>query len=116
MPENLRDIATHCLPFMVAATQGKPTMNATRMLEAVVIALVTAVLGVAVSWFILIPEIKTEFKYLQRDLGVLSGQMAKIDNEVDTLRTDLAVEKARRETKRALPLSLQPYSGNASTR
>lgn len=91
-------------------------MNSTRMVEAVVIALVTAVLGVAVSWFVLIPEIKTEFKYIQRDLGALSIQMEKIDNEVDTLRIDLAAEKARRETKRVPPLSLQPYSGNASTR
>ena len=92
MPDNIKHLFEHALPFMVAAHHGEgPKLNTMRMLEAVIIA---AVLG-GLGWMFLIPELKLEFGYMKRDIGRLSTKVDAIQIDVNQLKVDAAVEKAR---------------------
>jgi hypothetical protein len=92
MPENLKTMIEHALPFMVAASNGQgPQLNIPRILEAVIIA---AVLG-AGAWMLLIPELKTEFSYMKRDIQNVSDKVEHIQRDVNKLKIDVAVDKAR---------------------
>lgn len=92
MPENIRHLFEQGLPFIVAANQGQgPQLNIPRILEAVIIA---AVLGLG-AWAFLIPELKLQFEYMQRDVHKISEQVETIQKDVNQLKLDAAVEKAR---------------------
>lgn len=92
MPDNLRQIVEHCAPFVVAAHQGQgPQLNIPRILEAVLIA---AIVG-AGTWFMTIPELKTEFKYIKADIQEVSAEVKAVQSDVNKLKTDVAVERAR---------------------
>lgn len=92
MPDNIKIIADHALPFMVAAANaGAAKVNAQRIIEAVIIA---GLVG-AITWVLTIPKLQTEFQYIQRDIKAVSVKVDAIDAEVDELRIAAAIEKAR---------------------
>lgn len=94
MPDNLKELFNHSLPFMVAAGQGPEKVNLTRMLEAVIIA---AIVG-AGAWFMLIPELKAQFKYQAETLSEVKADIKHIDSGLDKMETrvdELSVEVAK---------------------
>lgn len=94
MPDNFKELLQHGMPFMVAAGSGADKVNLTRMLEAVIIA---GVIG-AGAWLLLLPELKTEFKYISRDVQELKTQVGGLSAEIDHVekRVDaLSVEVVR---------------------
>lgn len=68
-------------------------MNTARIIEAVLIA---GLIG-AGTWFLMIPEIKTEFRYMRNDLQKVEKKMQTIEKDVNQLKIDSAVQKARNE-------------------
>lgn len=79
---------------MVAAANGKgPELNIPRMLEAVIIA---AVIG-AGAWFMLIPELKLEFKHMQNEIHEINDKFDTLQRDVTQLKIDAAVERSRHE-------------------
>lgn len=90
MPDNIKELLQHGMPFMVAASGGGEKLNITRVLEAVIIAVIVG----AGAWFMLIPEMKTEFKYITRDVQSLKHEVKELDDKV----TDLKIEIRTRVT------------------
>lgn len=107
MPDSIKEVA-HALPFMLPAAgalnlEGGQTVNKTRVLEAVIIAALVGLLSVGGAWFLLIPELKTEFKYIARDVsGLQSGQESirlefkTLDNKVDSIQLETVRDRFTR--------------------
>lgn len=104
MPDNIKQLLNsgiHLgLPFMIAkAQEGSEKVNITRMVEALLIALVVG----GGSWFMLIPEIKAQFKYLSQDVQELKDDIKGVNTElnhiekrVDTLSVDVVRDRFTR--------------------
>lgn len=94
MPDNLKEVA-HALPFMLPAAaagvmEGDHVVNKTRVLEAIIIAAILGVLSVASLWFLLIPELKTEFRHLSVDVQELRTDQTGVRAELKQLQIDVA--------------------------
>ena len=100
MPDNLKDIA-QALPFMLPAAgalsmEGGQVINKTRVVEAVIIAAFVGLLSIGGAWFLLIPELKTEFKYIARDMQALSSDMNHVEKRVDALSIEVVRDRFTR--------------------
>ena len=95
------DTMFHALPFMLpaasaVATEGGQVVNRTRVFEAVIIALVIGVMSVAGAWFLLIPELKTEFRFIARDVQELRTTSKGVRAELKQLQIDVASNRFTR--------------------
>ena len=93
MPETIRAVFEHGFPFIAAAHGGGPQLNITRILEAVIIAAVLAFGG----YMLLIPEIKTQFGYMQRDMNKISSKVDAIEKDLNQIKVEIAVERAKND-------------------
>lgn len=93
MPDNIKELLQHSMPFMVAAAQtGDNKVNVTRILEAVIIAGIAG----AGAWLLLIPELKTEFKHIAEDVQNVQDKVTIMQKEVKQIQIDVVRDRFSR--------------------
>lgn len=90
MPDTIKDVVP-ALPFMLPAAsalskEGGQVVNRTRIVEAVIIAVIIGVLSVGGMWFMLIPVLKTELRYVARDVRELQATSKGVQVELKQLQ------------------------------
>ncbi len=55
-------------PFLIADGEEQPKMNRSRLVETIVIGMVSALMAAFVGWILLIPEIKSDIRLLDQKL------------------------------------------------
>lgn len=93
MPESVKAVAEHALPFMVAAANGNGAqqVNVNRMLEAVIIAGILALGG----YLMIIPTLETKLTAISAEVHEIGQDLKTVKADVVQLKIDTAVERAR---------------------
>lgn len=98
MPDNVKELA-QCLPFMLPAAGvavESQRVNQTRVIEAVIIAAFTGVLGVLGVWFMLIPEMKAENRAIAASVAEIKTAVIGLQRDVSKLKVDVVDDRFRR--------------------
>ncbi len=71
------------IPFLIGiAGPRSNTINRTRVVESLMIALLTAGVTALAAWLFVIPELKTSMAFIQRDLEKLDAQVHALEDTV----------------------------------
>lgn len=104
LEESARHVG-HAAPFVVGAMQKAPELSRTRIIEAVIIAVVIGSLSAGFTMFVALPQIRLEMAYLKDRIG-------EVKNDVHEIRRDLMNQKSSDQNSRRYPVFPPPFPGN----